>query len=154
MNGHAIGKKNNTQVFIFHFPNPGPTSNSAVGLDGLVFRMGDSELNPFVKYSGSIWPVFHTAKVLSCFHRGVTKPITHSKRFERADNGIATATDNMGINLGGFQVAVSQLFLEGANITYMDVGYAGFAGAKTGLLRVPISGWRKNGVRYDNWRDG
>ncbi len=72
--------------------------------------------------------------------------------FQRADHRRATSSNHMCVYFGGFDIAMAQLRLNSSNIIYMDVVYAGFAGAKTGPLRVLVSGSRKNGVACGNWQ--
>jgi hypothetical protein len=79
--------------------------------------------------------------------------IVRRKPFQRTDYCVATAAEHMGVYFRCFYIAMPDLFLHGADVTYMDVGYAGFAGAKTGQHRVPVNALQKNDAVCGSWRD-
>jgi hypothetical protein len=54
----------------------------------------------------------------------------------------------MRVYFGGFYVVVPELFLDGADIIYMDVVYADFAGAKICLHRNRVNGLQRSDVMY------
>jgi len=74
------------------------------------------------------------------------------KIIQRAGSFILGKICQVCVNHGCGDIFMPQQTLDGANVIYMDVVYAGFAGAKTGPCHVRVNEWHNYGGKYGRLR--
>jgi len=90
VNGLAVLKQDHPQCAVFHFYDPRPTANSAIGLDFFTQWISNHSLDPFILYHSTIRTLASVLKVLRGLHllRLYLKYKTISKR--KIERAIAT----------------------------------------------------------------